>query len=112
MNSKKQRTTTHNCRPLVQRRTPFEISSKSLYAEWVRDYYVVYSYGEHFPMYVWDGARWLGNDDKYSPSTTRHQSAAHPYDVAQWMHTEELKRYIYNQPANVLDRMTWRLKAA
>ncbi len=41
--------------------------------------YVVYSYGLHFPVYVWDRwAGWIRNTDKYSPSTSRHQIACHP----------------------------------
>ena len=50
----------------------------------VSDLYIVYSYGEHFPMYIAETdaetktTRWYGNVNRYSRSTTRHQSQAHP----------------------------------
>ena len=58
--------------------------------------YAVYSYGSHFPMYVWDSTekKWLGNKDKYSQSTTRHQALAKPYHVHRWVDTEGLKSMI------------------
>jgi hypothetical protein len=45
--------------------------------------YIVYSYGVHFPIYIAETAadvtRWYANADRYSRSTTRHQSQAHPH---------------------------------
>jgi hypothetical protein len=60
--------------------------------------YVVYSYGSHFPMYIYDTKeqKWLGNSDKYSRSTTRQQSQAKPSDVDIWYNTEQLKDVIYH----------------
>lgn len=54
--------------------------------------YTVYSYGDHFPMYVFDytAELWVGNVDKYSSTTSRHQSAARPPSVALWVNTQEL----------------------
>ena len=50
--------------------------------------YVVYSYGEHWPMYVHDNVShtWFGNGDRYSrPTTNRHTVMAtpdiHPEDM-------------------------------
>ena len=45
--------------------------------------YVVYSYGYHFPIFIAEtdadnNTRWYQNQDKYSKSTTRHQSQVHP----------------------------------
>ena len=65
--------------------------------------YVVYSYGYHFPMYIYDrqAGIWVGSNDKYSSSTTRHQSQCRPNDLASienggcWLNTaEEMKEYI------------------
>ena len=59
--------------------------------------YVVYSYGEHFPMYIYDDNEdvWVGNQDKYSRSTTRHQSQARPSSgVDVWLSTSEMKGLI------------------
>ncbi len=40
--------------------------------------YVVYSYGEHFPMYVWSDDQWFENEDKYSRTTALHMTQARP----------------------------------
>jgi hypothetical protein len=46
---------------------------------WMGDsLYVVYSYGHHFPMYVWGDGMWMANKDKYSRSTSKHQSQLRP----------------------------------
>ena len=75
-------------RALVQMRRPFEGSN--LYArEAIPQHgmsvlYVVYSYGDHWPLYVaeTDGGNnttWYENDGRYSQSTSRHHSQCHPY---------------------------------
>jgi len=61
--------------------------------------YVVYSYGSHFPMYVYDAKeqKWLGNSDKYSRSTTRQQSQARPSgQIDVWYNTDQLKEVIWH----------------
>jgi hypothetical protein len=51
--------------------------------------YVVYSWGHHFPIYVYDQtiSKWYGNTDKFSQSTTRHQTLAMPveHDEIVWI---------------------------
>lgn len=63
-----------------------------------RKVYVVYSYGSHFPMYIYDKVqdKWLGNKDKYSSSTTRHQSLLRPSSVGLWLNTDEMKDIIWH----------------
>ena len=60
--------------------------------------YIVYSYGEHFPMFIAETTadnktHWYANQEKWSRSTTRHQSQAHPpYDIQTVpMNTEQMK---------------------
>ena len=57
--------------------------------------YVVYSYGEHFPIYAYINGQWYGNKDKYSQTTSRHQSQLRP-NVAKIyvVSTEELQANI------------------
>jgi hypothetical protein len=73
--------------------TPFENNNGSAFGRDVDDMYVAYSWGTHFPMYVYDYASrsWFGNDDKYSRSTSKHQTYARP-DVADisWVDTDYL----------------------
>ncbi len=79
------------CRDHVVARLPFKGSN--LWGEWVKplahdkQQYVVYSYGQHFPAYVYAEGMWFENEDKpcsyrmvYSPTTSKHMSQARPTD--------------------------------
>jgi len=67
-----------------------------MFAEW-RDNdsrYVVYSYGKHFPMYIWTEGSWYGNADKFSRTTNKHQAQCRPLtDV----------KYLSNNLMHILD---------
>lgn len=45
--------------------------------------YVVYSYGPHFPMFVFDRAfgQWYANEDRYSATTSKHIGQCYPHMV-------------------------------
>lgn len=61
----------------VSRREPFQGSN--LFGETLPGgAYVVYSYGYHWPLFVYDGTRWWRNEDKYSPTTSKHSGQACP----------------------------------
>lgn len=94
------RVANNNCRDFVVKRIPFKGSN--LFAEKHQNYYVVYSYGYHFPIYMCDevNARWFENSDKYSCTTSKHQSQAQPYGAITKVDTKELKRLI-----NYLDKL-------
>jgi hypothetical protein len=93
-----------NCRDSVESRTPFEGSN--MYANWqaysvnteseYSSNYVVYSYGSHFPMYVYCEVtdQWFGNNGRYSRTTSRHQTQARPHNTNGkpiiWLTTEQL----------------------
>lgn len=77
----------------VTKREPFKASNA--WGEWVKDMYVVYSYGYHFPMFVWADSEWYENTDKYSRSTTKQQSQLRPHaDVRYKLTTQELKQLV------------------
>ena len=63
-----------------------------------KNLYVVYSYGYHFPMYIYDyqAGIWVGSNDRYSMSTSKHQSLCRPSaEIRCWLDTaEEMKEYI------------------
>lgn len=40
--------------------------------------YVVYSYGVHWPLFIYADGKWYENAEKYSPSTSKHHSQLHP----------------------------------
>ena len=76
-------------------REPFKGSNT--WGEWIREVYAVYSYGYHFPIYVYDEqlGLWFGNKDKYSRSTTRHQSLLRPRtDRIEYIETDDLKNLV------------------
>ena len=69
----------------VTRREPFQNSKGSCFAMHATvggdDIYVVYSYGSHWPLYVYSAlaGRWFENQNRYSVTTTRHASQARPH---------------------------------
>lgn len=55
--------------------------------------YIVYSYSTHFPMYVYDYStrEWYENSDKYSRTTSKHQSQCRPrFEITREFNTEDL----------------------
>lgn len=84
-NAKAKRVANADAREYVQKHIEFR-GSHTFAREIQTDHstlYVVYSYGEHFPMFIAetgdDGiTRWYANQDKSSPTTARHTSQLHP----------------------------------
>lgn len=81
----------------VNKREPF--IGSNLFAErntnTTKDLYVVYSYGYHFPIYIYDfGVRqWFGNEDYYSGSTSKHKAQSRPtHPIALFCSVEIMKR--------------------
>ena len=52
------------------------VKGNSLYSQDTNKFYIVYSYGEHFPLAAYShiDKLWYLNIDKYSMTTSRHQS--------------------------------------
>lgn len=85
-----------NCCSYVEKRKAFE--GYSMWSTWhiesTDKHYVVYSYGHHFPMYIYDDgtAQWFGNKDKFSRTTSKHQSQARPRDVdITWLSIDDMR---------------------
>jgi len=81
-----------------------EFTGSHTMARWQGPVYVVYSYGTHFPMYVYDSLMhvWFGNYDKYSVSTSKHQSQLRPSGDVIYRNTEFLKNVIYSGGVSAL----------
>jgi hypothetical protein len=89
------RTTNKGARQYVQAKLPFTNSNGQLYA--VRHtpmLYVVYSYGDHWPLFLWDGLEWYVNEDRCSVTTSRHHSYAHPLVPTTRASTQHLRERI------------------
>lgn len=57
--------------------------------------YVVYSYGAHFPLYIWDvdTQRWFGNSGSYSRTTSKHSTLTRPTHREEilWVNTQVMQ---------------------
>lgn len=73
----------------VQNRIPFK--GNNMYAEQRGDKYVVFSYGEHFPMFIYDNGTWFENLDNYSVTTSKHRSQAYPLCDTTRINTQAMK---------------------
>jgi len=81
----------------VQSKTAFTNTNKTLFGNYVYSgIYVVYSYGSHFPIYAYEpkSDRWFANEDKYSRTTTRHQSLAHPRTETYPLSSEAMRELV------------------
>lgn len=80
--SKIAKTNNQACRAFVRNCVAFDNSNKQLYARRnAYNLYVVYSYGPHWPLFIYcpETEQWFENEDNYSPTTSRHHSYAHPH---------------------------------
>lgn len=53
--------------------------------------YVVYSYGRHWPLFIWFDGVWYGNADRYSVATSKHRSQLHPLAETMQRSNDEMK---------------------
>jgi len=60
----------------------------NIYAQWHhssndetgnQDWYVVYSYGDHWPMFIYAEGCWFENEEKTSVTTSKHHTQCHPH---------------------------------
>lgn len=78
MTTKVKHTTNTKARHYVQNQQPF--IGSNLYSENIGSLYIVYSYGRHWPLFVYDAYQglWYENEDKYRVSTSKQHRQAHP----------------------------------
>lgn len=113
----KRNLTNHECAVHMMRLEDFSNKGNSIFGRTIYTYddkceyqerrsYTVYSYGQHFPMYVYDfnTGCWYGNRDKYSRTTSKHQSLMRPPIVEAWMSTDELARLSNNGIVKLMER--------
>lgn len=89
--------TNKEAQALVSTRVPFETHHGSIFAEALGDgkAYVVYSYGRHYPMFLWvEGRGWLRNADRSSNTTSKQRGQVHPRDPVTDSTTDEMKALI------------------
>ena len=78
-----------------------EFKASNVFAEWKKEpehflnpkkKYIVYSYGYHYPMYIYIDQMWIGNSTKYSTSTSRHMTQAYPGHCAFYCSNKIMKQ--------------------
>jgi len=88
MSIKSTRVSGQECRSFIQELKLFHNSGfntrhpkgSTLWSELRDDLYVVYSYGQHWPLYInWRGIWFSNKSDTPSRTTTRHRTHANPY---------------------------------
>ena len=94
------KTSNIKCRALVKECKPF--NGNNLFA--VRllaqpevnltERYVVYSYGTHWPLFINQDGIWYENADRYSPTTSKHRSQAHPLTDTMPMTNAAMRRIV------------------
>jgi hypothetical protein len=87
--------TRREARAKVQARHPFRTSNGQLFGRWVSpNVYAVYSYGEHWPLFMWDSFTWFENEDRHSVTTSHHRGYTHPHTATQARSTTWLRQFI------------------
>ena len=91
-------TTVQDCRRYVQQRRNFATSNKQLYGYSIKRgdtvLYVVWSYGYHWPLFVYRDGVWFHNEDKYGPTTSKHHTKAHPHEDCHALSVTAIKRLV------------------
>ena len=95
-----ERIANRNAREYVQKNEPFQGSN--MFGVFDDDDqgsntpYVVYSYGYHFPMFIYLGNSWYENSDKYSVSTSKQQSQTRPTMETVKLNTKDMKKLLWD----------------
>lgn len=73
--------TAKDCARWAYNTTPFRNTNNTLFGRWETPWiYVVYSYGAHWPLFVYEkvGGTWMVNEDKRSTTTSKHKGQVWP----------------------------------
>ena len=84
------KTTNAKARSFVQSMTPFKAANT--FGMDINGVFVVFSYGQHFPLFANVAGVWYENTDRYSVTTSKHRSQLHPQVATVPLNTQLLKR--------------------
>lgn len=56
--------------------------------------YAVFSYGEHWPLFVYCNGVWYENEERWSRTTSKHRSQTHPHRPTVALSTAQMKRLV------------------
>ena len=94
---KARRVPNREVRKYVEQCFPFNNSNNTLFGDWKRNLFVVWSYGSHWPLFIYDPAsdKWFENITPSSPTTSRHRSQAAPWRDANGQEIDTLDRDVH-----------------
>jgi len=84
------RTSNSNARAQVQSRLTFK--GNNTFGEWIGEVYCVFSYGRHWPLFVYVDGTWYENSGRYSSTTSKHRSQLHPLEDTEKVTPEEIRQ--------------------
>jgi hypothetical protein len=90
-------------RGYVSSHKPF--MGSNLFAKWLyptdtnpevedKGVYVVYSFGDHYPMFVYAEGTWFENEDKFSRTTSKHKTQCRPTERTILLSTAWMKQLV------------------
>jgi hypothetical protein len=91
------RITLNDVRSKVQNKRPFMTTNSTLFGSWYgdssTDRYVVHSYGDHWPLFIYVKSidRWFENTDKYGVTTSKHHGKAHPHTETTGLSCDDMR---------------------
>lgn len=56
-----------------------DFNGSHIFANRQNGMYAVFSYGLHWPMFIFDGTTWYENNEKYSVTTSKQHGQCHPH---------------------------------
>lgn len=82
--------TNRQCSKYARNHQPFKNSNGTMFGEWINDiYYVVYSYGYHWPLTVYDARNgmYYVNASRYGVTTSKHAGLVNPIPASNVLYT-------------------------
>jgi len=52
----------------------------------------VYSYGKHWPLFIWENGVWYENEDRASVSTSKHRTQLHPHAETRLLPADAMRK--------------------
>ena len=84
------RVSNSDARASVQGKLSFK--GNNTFGEWIGDVYAVFSYGHHWPLFAFVDGIWFENQEKYSPTTSKHRGQLHPLEDTEKVTLQEIRR--------------------
>lgn len=82
-------TSNQKARTFVQSKIPFK--GNNTFGESRNGVYAVFSYGHHWPLFVYVDGTWYENEGRYSRTTSKHHGQLHPHEETEKVTPDEIR---------------------